>query len=195
MVAFIYERSDEDTGRVSQSWEWSWNPSQMPSTHLISCHQCCQTSRLSPYFVSDFPCSKWPLGFPSCLTPLPLPHPMDELWFSVMATGPPVGGNGHAKGPGSLPPCPLDIFVTSLPASFIQCLQLPLSRTGSWVQLCVLLCSFEGGGAEEHHRSWLGARRAGGTAYRYCQEPSESETSPRIRTRQWNEHPGCGRLI
>lgn len=53
--------------------------------------------------------------------PLPLPHPMDELWFSVTATGPPVGGNGHAKGPGSLPPCPLDIF-----CHFLACLLYPV---------------------------------------------------------------------
>uniref|UniRef100_F1RKW3 E3 ubiquitin-protein ligase RNF135 n=2 Tax=Sus scrofa TaxID=9823 RepID=F1RKW3_PIG len=52
-----------------------------------------------------------------------------------------------------------------------------------------------GGGAEEHHRSWPGAGRAGGPACRYCQEPSEPELPPRIRTRQGPEDPGFGRLI
>ena len=48
----------------------------------------------------------------------------------------------HAKGLGSVPPCPLDIYVTYLPASFIRCLQLPcleLLPGSSFVFFFVLL--------------------------------------------------------
>ena len=164
--------------RMSQRWEWAWSLSQMPSTQLTSC------PRLPPCFLSNFPSSKWPQSSLHASLPLPTPpsHPMDELCFPVMATEQPVGGLCMRKVRG-LPPFPLDIFVASLTASFIQCLGLPLSRAGSRVQLYVLLCSFKGGGIKEHHRSWPGAGKAGGTAYRYCQEPSESETPPRIWTR------------
>lgn len=101
-------------------------------------------------------------------------------------------GKRHAQSLRGLPPCPLDISASSLPASLIQCLRLPPSRTSSWAQLCALLCFLKGGGTEELHRSRSGPGKAGGTAFRHCQGPSESETPPRTWTRQWSEHGGWG---
>ena len=120
--------------RMSQRWEWAWSLSQVPSTQLTSCHLH-QIPRLPPCFLSDFPSSKWPQSSLRASLPLPTPPAPSDGWTLLPCYGHWTTSRGtlHAEGPRTLPPFPLDIFVTSLTPSFIQCLGLPLSRAGSRV--------------------------------------------------------------